>query len=199
MKRYVAFALGLLLSPTWLFAANPGEWIAKSVSYAKCVGFNGTSNVSTSGSGADFAHDLTCTIDAGQLKNGAVIDACALVVVTTASSAPQLMFKLKSGSAGTTPLVTQSAFSPVSSTTLNGWVCFKSLVNGVPAASVPVESSFVTYPSATSDARDSNTMTPTTNLNTAGSLLWTFVSQWLSNPGGTHTVQLKAFEVKISQ
>lgn len=198
MKKYLALCLSALLIPSWLFAANPSEWIAKTVSYALCVGISGTTNTSSSGSGSDFAHSLACTTTAGQLKASAVVDACALVTITTGTSAPQLIFKLKSGASGTTTLVNQAAFLPTNSTVANGWVCFKTVVSGAPGASVATYSSFVTYPSATAEARDSNATAQPINLATNGSLEWTFTSQFLTAGTGVNSAKLEAFVVQVS-
>jgi hypothetical protein len=197
MKKCLAFTVAILLMPIGLFAA-PAEWIARTVAYALCVGTNGSINSSASGSGSDFAHSLACTTTAGQLKANAVVDACALVTVTTGAAAPQLLFKLKSGAAGTTTIVNHAAFLPANATVMNGWVCFKTVVVAAPAASVPTYSSFVTYPSATSDARDSNATAQPINLATNGPLVWTFTSQFLSAGTGVNTAKLEAFVFQVS-
>jgi len=197
MKKCLALLLVALLLPASLFAA-PSEWVARTVSYALCVGTNGSTNTSSSGSGADIAFTLACTTTAGQLKTNAVVDACALITVTTGTSAPQAILKLKSGSAGTTTLVSQAAFLPANSTVTNGWVCFKSVIAAAPGASVATYNSFVTYPSATAEARDSNATAQPVNLATNGSLAWTATWQWLTAGTGTNSAKLEAFVFQVS-
>jgi hypothetical protein len=197
MKKSLVLLLIALLLPTSLFAA-PTEWVARTVSYGLCIGTNGSTNTSSSGSGADIAFTLACTTTPKEHKAGTVVDACALITVTTGTSAPQAILKLKSGSAGTTTLVSQAPFLPANSSTTNGWVCFKSLIKDAPGASVPTYSSFVTYPSATAEARDSNATAALTNLTTNGNLAWTVTWQWVTAGTGTNTAKLEALIFQFS-
>jgi hypothetical protein len=197
------FLVGFLLSIP-LHAAPPAEWVAKTVAYAKCVGTGGNSNVSTSGAGTDFAHNLSCTLDASMVKANGIINTCALLTVTTPASAPQLQFKLKActvpgcGSGTVTTLVAQGAFSPVQSVTTNGWVCFKTVARAAPGAAVSTDSSFITYPSAVTWPPDSNTVAQPVALNTSVAQSVTLTSQWLTNQGTGSTAALNALIVSVT-
>jgi hypothetical protein len=197
MKKCLAVVLAILLCPAGLFAA-PGEWVARTVSYALCVGTGGSTNSSASGAGTDIAFTLACTTTPRDHKTNTVVDACALITVTTGSSAPQAILKLKSGSAGTTTLVSNAAFIPANSSVTNGWVCFKAVITAAPGASIPTYSSYVTYPSATADARDSNATAQPVNLATNGNLVWTATWQWVAVGTGLNTAKLEAFVLQVS-
>jgi hypothetical protein len=198
MKKCVAVVCAILLVPTWLFAANTSEWIARTVSYALCVGTNGSTVSSLTAPGSDIAFTLACTTTPKDHKANTVIDACALITVTTGLSAPQAIVKLKSGSAGATILVSNAAFLPANGSVTNGWVCFKALIKDPPGASVPTYASFVTYPSATADARDSNATAQPIPLATNGNLVWTVTWQWGSTGTGTNNAKLEAFVLQLS-
>jgi hypothetical protein len=198
MKKCLAVVLALLLMPAGLLAA-PGEWVAHGVGYSLCVGTNGSTNSSAAGSGADIPFTLACTTKPRDHKAGTVIDACALITVATASGAPQAIVKLKAGSLGTITLVSNAPFLPANSSTTNGWVCFKSVIKDLPGAAVPTYSSFVTYPSATADARDSNATAALQSLATNGDLVWTVTWQWVGpGSGGASTAKLEVFVLQLS-
>jgi hypothetical protein len=196
-KQCLALGLVVLLLPTWLFSA-PAEWEARSVSYALCVGSNGSTVSSVTAPGSDIAFTLACTTTPKDHKANTVMDACALMTVTTGTTAPQAIVKLKSGSAGTTTLVSNAAFLPANSSVTNGWICFKAVLTAAPGAAVPIYTSFVTYPSATADARDSNATAQPVNLATNGNLVWTVTWQWGSAGTGTNTAKLEAFVLQVS-
>ncbi len=196
MKTWIALTSALLCMPLLLFAAQPTEWVSKTVSYATCVGSAGSTNVSTSGAGTDVAHTLACTIAANQLKANGVVNACALFTVATPGTVPTLQVKFKAGS---TTLATHSAFPPPVNTTVNGWLCTRTVVRAAPGASVQTDTSFVTYPSATTFVEDSNAVAQPIALATNGALVWTFTSQWLTNAGTGSSLTLNAFVVTVTQ
>jgi hypothetical protein len=197
MKKFLAVVLAILLCPAGLFSAS-SEWVARSVSYALCVGTNGSTVSSVTAPGSDIAFTLACTTTPKDHKANTVVDACALITVTTGTSAPQAIIKLKSGSAGTTTLVSNAAFLPANSSVTNGWICFKAVITTVPSAAVPTYASFVTYPSATAEARDSNATAQPVNLATNGNLVWTVTWQFGSAGTGTNSAKLEAFVLQLS-
>jgi hypothetical protein len=181
-------------------AAKPSEFVARTVSYAKCTGISGSTNTSDTGAGTDIAHTLTCTfdldnLDKGILKANSVIDAFALVTLTTSTPAPRLQFKLK---AGAITLVENDLFFPADNDTINYWIAFKTIVRAAPGASVNTDSSFLASPAAASNAGNHNNTAQPIPLNTLTDLVWTFVSRWESDTGPASTVALNVFLVQVT-
>lgn len=198
----LAFIVFLLSIP--LHAAPPAEWVSRTVAYARCSGTGGNSNVSTSGSGTDFIHNLACQLDPSMIKANGIVNTCALLSITTPAVAPQLLFKLKSCSVlgcatgTTTVLVAQAAVSPNPNAAVNGWLCFKTVARAAPGAAVNTDSSFITYPSGVSFAVDSNTVSQPVALNTSVSQSMSLSSQWLTNAGTGSTVALNALVISVT-
>jgi hypothetical protein len=190
-------SFGLLLGGSTGHSAPPVEWVARGVAYAQCGSTGGTTNLSSSGSGTDFAHSLACTLDAATITTGTVVRACAHVTVTTGTSAPLLQFKLKAGS--TTLSAPNTAGTVPNSITRTSVVCFVTMGGAVPGASAATYTALEGFPTEFFYTDLSNSVTQPVTLNTAGTLAWTFVSQWSSAGVGSNVVTLNSWNVTLTK
>jgi hypothetical protein len=192
--------MGLLFVPLLAFGAQPVEWIASGVDYAKCTGVVGSTNTSSTGAGADIAHSPTCTTDASQLPAGATVRTCALLKIVTGSGPGALSFKLKSGAAGNVIVSSSGAtFVPGPSLNQTGWNCVTTVIGAVPGPAVATYSAPETYASGTTFLEDSNGTVQPVNLATNGALIWNWVSRWESAGTGVNSVQLLALSVMMTR
>jgi hypothetical protein len=177
-----------------LSAAPPSEWVAKQVSYATCTGVSGDTNLATSNPGVDYAHTLTCTVDANRIKAGTMVRACAMLTVTTAASVPTLQFKLKAGA--TTLYAPLFAFPPEVSLTRTTAFCFDTMGITPPGPTGNTQTSVRGFPTEVAYTEQSNSIAQPVSLATNGPLVWTFVSRWSSSIAG-NSVTLNHFQVEV--
>jgi hypothetical protein len=186
----------LSLSLASVQAAPPTEYVAKDVSWYKCSQVGGTTNTSSSGSGADFVHSLACTIDANTIKAGTILRACAHVTVATGSAAPRLTLKLR---AGATPLYAPASdFLPQNSLTRNISFCWITMGGAAPSAASATYTSIEGSVTVLYFNEESNSLSQPISLATNGPLAWTFVSRWTSAGTGLNSVLLNSFTVSIT-
>jgi hypothetical protein len=192
--------LGLLIKGSSALAAPPTEWIALGQGWMLChQSGGGTTNTSSSGSSADFAHNLSCTLDANLLRMNSVVEACAMYSLTTNSSGmPNLLFKLK---AGAVTLAAPGLSSPTAPS-LSGMslrLCWQTIVSANPGAAVNTSTGPLSYLGAAGAAQNHNATLQPVALATNGALVWTAVTQWVSAGTGVNSVTLNAFEVKVAR
>ena len=198
LKKWFIAVFCLALLPFGAVAAPPSEWVALGLGWMLCKQSGGNINTSSGGAGTDFAHNLSCTIDANMLRANSVVETCAMYRLNTNSSGvPNLLFKLKAGAI--TLASPGAASTPAPS--LGGMslrLCWQTIVSANPGPAVLTSTAPIAHLAAVGAAQNHNT-TPPVPLATNGALTIVGVTQWVSSGTGSNSAELVDFYVKVAK
>lgn len=154
----------------------------------------GSTNNSSSGSGADVNHSLTFSIPANFLTLGKCLRITNSFRITTGSAAPNLLHKLK---AGATTIGATSAQAPANNIA-NDSFAIQWLIQALaaPGASANVDTSLISFPGAAVSTVNSSSTDQPVALATNGALTLTISTQWSAAGTGTNTIQQMQFIVE---
>lgn len=157
------------------------------------TGISGSTNNSSSGSGAFVDHTPTATIPANFLISGRVLRVTALFRFTTGSASPNMNFRLKLGS---TVVGQYGPSTPVvNMTTRTGSVEFMVVSLAAPSGSSNTETTAIGNTNQFASTAFLNSIAQPVALATNGALTLTMGSQWDSAGTGTNTVTLMSLSV----
>lgn len=181
------------------FANNPTiveNTATKSIGGVLSAQNGGDANNSSSGSGSFYDHNLTYTIPASYLTANKVLRVTILLSVTTGSTAPSLVARLKAGS---TTISQQNGTGTPSNNLANVGASYSFLIHGTAAAGA--SANVMVYPptgnwNSINAAANYSSVSQPVALATNGTLQLIFGTQWGSAGGGTNTVTQNAFIVE---
>lgn len=154
---------------------------------------SGDANSSSTGSGADYDHNLTYTVPANFLRQGRAVRVTAHFRFTTGTTAPNILLKLK---AGTTELASAGPMPPTASQTNDQFaVAFILQALDGPGASANIEAAVLGSTNGVNATVSSKTDMPSA-LATNGAITLKIATQWASVGVGTNTIALRQFIVE---
>ncbi len=171
--------------------ATNGGWHAPVTLF---VGNGGSTNNSSSGSGAFVDHTQTFTIPANVMTSGRAFRVTAHLQITTGSAAPVLTHRIK---LGTTVIGANGGGAPANNLTNVGivlqWI-FQS--TQAPGAAASVQCSLTTVPSGPTNTVNMNTIAMPVAVATTSSQAVTIGTQWTTAGTGTNTIALNQLIVE---
>lgn len=161
----------------------------------KCSAYSGSTNDSSSGSGAFINQTPSCTIPANTLTAGRALRMTVMVQFTTGSAAPSFSHQI---SVGSTVLFTTTGSAPTNSVT-NRTALYQFLIAATAApsaASALVTSAVVGTNNSTLGSATNNTAQPV-NAATNGALVLQYGDQWSAAGTGTNTATVLYVGVEV--